>query len=1274
MSYTPEDKVIWEDLAPSLQEKFRKEVQKHVDKYFSDSDILGDKLSNYFFVNIPPKVNTSDDTTLEVKTTNVTKKQQTSETLSAKQDAFKNGYQVEKAPFVISQNGKEYLLYNLKNPDRGIDNICVTELKENKNILDVEAKSDNRYLTSVQSGHLYLMYGADNAKSIYRFTYTDIIKPNTWQRQGDRPVTALQYQGRHGYDNVFGPPDNNRYLISEFSNNEYNTIMKLTLADNVTVLRTSNTPANRVLTKNLSAAIPITNQSMILDKRNNLFIFIQFANFGTMILASFNVDRNRFFNDASYIVPLEWVSEYENITDDTIKTKDANTKLIDYDKDLDSINVTYDEVTDKYYFTKKYSSYEDHEYKNYSVFTVNGSDLSYSMLNNGWEYFRSVWTERKFTDYPRFKDTVIMNIFFQPPYITALANGAYGIWFNAKIKYNNIDYIKSFVTMVSYDGKTIHHMGPDSLHEITLKGRVLDNCFIFNAQDDAIVIEATTSAQFLIKTNGSIDQRDWDDPVDISKLFINRPIDPGINTKYGSSVVYWCRESNILFHVFATKCNRLEPSTKANEVYLETYDLSKNQMPRIMIRKLFSFDKGDMFKKLDNAYNIFRNSLNLIVDRKRKLILFSAVLIRMDIKSYVESVPFYEIPNTQYKDEYYVYMITGFKGGEVDKLLMTGRSDVMLGASLNDLISGTNSIDTKMGWKFGFGRGNFVFGYMSDIDKYYITSKLEDESADKMNMVVFDGDDLDISKKYWDMIPWNNTITIEKNMGKVDVYETTKWETIDVGSMVYDDTLVIHSKMDYLTSASKFDVMEYPSSKISYYRPKNRIDFYSNEAISKTINKRYETNINGFRRYGKIMSLDKSMLLRSTVKEAKSDTEFVVYKTDPENFTINGDQFRYLYSDIQPPTETIELSEEVKNKLKSMKLTMNYIASDVADINRTPFIENYIQFNGAYNYETKTLYSIYYYKGAVINDSDTSGEYFGMWLLIYEVDSQEYKLYNLTKETPKILEDNTNFNKIRTEHKVYNKLFIYPTITIAMIDEKEHFYADIIKEVIPPKEKAHGINGVNYRPYEFYVDGNLFKTNIIDQWRCLSLYGLSYDKARGYYLMYNISSNSLMIISTRNPANPDMPEYTRDDLLLSLKADYEQVYSFDKLVRPFKTDTAATQPPSGNEKKAKCDIGGGQVFLGGKYSVFGGQKDIELVDNKTTYFYLSRKNRAKEVTLEIYDKPLLGVSNPLKNDKPYSDPSMFETVLVAAIKVENNQVTKVNKYPIGDSYLYFNFK
>jgi hypothetical protein len=1271
MSYTPEDKVIWEDLAPSLQEKFRKEVQKHVDKYFSDSDILGDKLSNYFFVNIPPKVNTSDDTTLEVKTTNGTKKQLTSETLSAKQDAFKNGYRVEKAPFVISQNGKEYLLYNLKNPDRGIDNICVTELKENKNILDVEAKSDNRYLTSAQSGHLYIMYGADNARAIARFTYTDITKPNTWQMQGDRPVTALQYQGRHGYDNVFGTSNNNRYLISEFSNDEYNTIMKLTLADNTTILRTSNTPANRVLTKNLSAAIPITNQSMILDKRNNLFIFIQFANFGTMILASFNVDRNRFFNDASYIVPLEWVSEYENITDDTIKTKDANTKLIDYDKDLDSINVTYDEVTDKYYFTKKYSSYEDHEYKNYSVFTVNGSDLSYSMLENGWEYFRSVWTERKFTDYPRFKDTVIMNILFQPPYITALANGAYGIWFNAKIKYNNIDYIKSFVTMVSYDGKTIHHMGPDSLHEITLKGRVLDNCSIFNAQDDAIVIEANASAEFLIKTNGSIDQKDWDDPVDISKLFINRPIYPGINTKYGSSVVYWCRESNILFHVFVTEYNRLAPSTKANEVYLETYDLSKNQMPRIMIRKLFSFDKGDMFKKLDNAYNIFRNSLNLIVDRKRKLILFSAVLVRMDIKSYVESVPFYEIPNTQYKDEYYVYMITGFKGGEVDKLLMTGGSNVTLGASLNDLISGTNSIDTKMGWKFGFGRGNFVFGYMSDIDKYYITSKLEDESADKMNMVVFDGDDLDISKKYWDMIPWNNTTTIEKNMGKVDVYDVTKCGVVGEG-FVYDDTVYIHFLRDYIISSSKFDTIHYPTSKIVYYKPKNRIDFYSDYEISRFINKRYYSKINEFRVDGKIMSLDRSMLLRSTVKEAKSDTEFVVYKTDPDNFIINGDQFRYLYLGIYPPTETIELSEEVKDKLKSMNLTMNYLASDISDINRGPFVENYTFFQGRYNYETKTLYSMYYYKGYIINNSDMSGENFGVWLLIYKVDTQEYKLYNLTKYSQEILEDTESFKLMRSRYKIYNRLFIYPELSIDMIDEEEHFYSEVHKLIMPKTILEIGqIGWMN--PREFYKDGDVFKSRALKQ-SVVNLYGLSYDKARGYYLVDRQFSSLLKMTSTRNPADPSMPEYTRDDLLLSDKADYRQIYSFDKIIRPFKTDTATPQPPPGNEKRAKCDIGGEQVFLGGKYSVFNGQKDIELVDNKTTYFYLSRKNRAKEVTLEIYDKPLLSVSNPLKNDKPYSDPSMFETVLVAAIKVENNRVTKVNKYPIGDSYLYFNFK
>ena len=111
-------------------------------------------------------------------------------------------------------------------------------------------------------------------------------------------------------------------------------------------------------------------------------------------------------------------------------------------------------------------------------------------------------------------------------------------------------------------------------------------------------------------------------------------------------------------------------------------------------------------------------------------------------------------------------------------------------------------------------------------------------------------------------------------------------------------------------------------------------------------------------------------------------------------------------------------------------------------------------------------------------------------------------------------------------------------------------------------------------------------------------------------------------------------------------------------------------------KPAKCIIGKAEVFLGGKYSYMDKHGPFDLTNNSTTYFYLHRKNRAKGVTLKKYDKllPETEVSNPIKAGKPYSDPYMFESVLVAAIKVEGNQVVNVTKYPIGDNYLYLNYK
>lgn len=109
-------------------------------------------------------------------------------------------------------------------------------------------------------------------------------------------------------------------------------------------------------------------------------------------------------------------------------------------------------------------------------------------------------------------------------------------------------------------------------------------------------------------------------------------------------------------------------------------------------------------------------------------------------------------------------------------------------------------------------------------------------------------------------------------------------------------------------------------------------------------------------------------------------------------------------------------------------------------------------------------------------------------------------------------------------------------------------------------------------------------------------------------------------------------------------------------------------------KPAKCTIGKAEVFLGGKYSYMDKHGPFDLINDATTYFYLHRKNRAKGVTLKYSTTLESNISNPIHNNKPYSDPYMFESVLVASIKVEGNQVVGVTKYPIGDNYLYLNYK
>ena len=111
-----------------------------------------------------------------------------------------------------------------------------------------------------------------------------------------------------------------------------------------------------------------------------------------------------------------------------------------------------------------------------------------------------------------------------------------------------------------------------------------------------------------------------------------------------------------------------------------------------------------------------------------------------------------------------------------------------------------------------------------------------------------------------------------------------------------------------------------------------------------------------------------------------------------------------------------------------------------------------------------------------------------------------------------------------------------------------------------------------------------------------------------------------------------------------------------------------------NLKKAKLTIGEAHVFLGGRYSWMDKKEDIELYNDCTNYIYLSRKNRADDVTVEVYNKSQYPALVCHKNGKPCADPTKFDTVLVATIEVSNNQVIKTTPYPVGDSYLHFNYK
>jgi hypothetical protein len=381
-------------------------------------------------------------------------------------------------------------------------------------------------------------------------------------------------------------------------------------------------------------------------------------------------------------------------------------------------------------------------------------------------------------------------------------------------------------------------------------------------------------------------------------------------------------------------------------------------------------------------------------------------------------------------------------------------------------------------------------------------------------------------------------------------------------------------------------------------------------------------------------------------------------------------------------TSNPDLCNITGNVNKVVSSTVKYIILDVANKGIPEYHLVSTEYIGIRINEYTNITSIFNTiksDGTIINSDNIDFTYiekYKMWLAIVAFSKPsndvEYKLYVIDGETMNggIVSKHTYTTKSNktvcnnSTRIMYNGDTNILFIASIVHDTTNTYYCLDMHTNLDLSNKTAFIDGILNKSDKLVDRDNgwfLSKKNIPGSFSMV--YDGSGDRYTLCFLPENTKAPIIRTVYGVIPSKINTWEYFNDNPTLT-----EYVY-FDPASN-YKGLDVTSDP---NLKKAKASIGEGHVFLGGRYSWFKGKKDIELTTDCINYVYLSRKNKADDVTVEAFDKALLKVSNPIRSNKPYSDPAMFETVLIGTVEVKGNQVTNVVPYPIGDNYLYLNF-
>ena len=227
---------------------------------------------------------------------------------------------------------------------------------------------------------------------------------------------------------------------------------------------------------------------------------------------------------------------------------------------------------------------------------------------------------------------------------------------------------------------------------------------------------------------------------------------------------------------------------------------------------------------------------------------------------------------------------------------------------------------------------------------------------------------------------------------------------------------------------------------------------------------------------------------------------------------------------------------------------------------------------------------------------------------------------------------------------------------------------------------AEGTEG-GYRSAESYFSisqGKLFADTNFANWDYDTNY-IGYNSIYGYFAVVKtpfgeFKEKGVAVYSSKDTLTNGR-EFSVDEFFMQGKY-YTEFYQTPEsfLIPSTKNVEPAPQPEPTPDTPGKVSftIKATPVFVGGYYTDLP-DTTSELIDNATNYIYLERDYlNWKKVNVVVQRTP--DTLLPIKNGKPYSDPTQFSKVLIASVLLRNKKVISKTMYPVGDSYMYLNYK